>query len=163
MASSTRFNGAVSGWIGALAVVALTGSPGRAATLPGDLPYTIARTGCTAEDIPGIEIVFTASLWNGSGIPPSPSIRIEAAGLTPGTPITIALSPLRRDPTQRVLARAVFQAKQAAPLWLSGTVRLDQVVPDQRVQGHYDVCLPGGGCASADFQAEWQPGQARCG
>lgn len=172
MVSSTRSRSGVRSRSGRVlfVVVALIGAAttawaehGTVSRIPPAFPHGIVGFGCTQEDIPGIEIVLTTQPWKGDGNPPVPYLRIEAAGLATERPGEVTLSPLRRDPTQRSLARAEFHDKHDQSDWLSGSVRIDRLVPGQPVAGGYAVCLGDGSCATGDFRAAWRPGPARCG
>ncbi len=127
------------------------------------LPFAVASAGCTQEDIPALEIVLTARSWNGEGSPPRPYVRIEVAGFPAGAEATIALSPLRRDPALRILARAELHGDDAPPIWLAGNLRIEAAGPGKPVKGRLSMCFSDASCATADFDTLWRPGPARCG
>lgn len=127
------------------------------------LPFAIAGSGCTQEDIPALEIILTVNAWNKADPPPRPYLRIEVAGIVLGAPSTLALSPLRRDPSQRIVARAELYGYEGGGVWLSGTLRLGPVSPGHTVEGAYSFCQDSDRCAEGKFKALWRPGAARCG
>jgi len=127
------------------------------------LSFALAGSGCTQEDIPAVEIFLTTRWWDGKDSPPIPYVRIEAAGLTPGAPGALELSPLRRDPSRRTLARAELHRDGGGPAWLSGSLRLGGVTAGRPVEGTYTFCVEPGRCLEGRFSAPWRPGRARCG
>lgn len=126
-------------------------------------PHSIAGYGCTQEDIPGIEIFLTGAEWRGQPPAPVPYIRIEVARPPAGAPIDIELSPLKRDPAKRTLARAALHTDKGPTTWLSGSLHLQQDPATRSVEGSYSFCAEDRTCFSGTFDAPWRAGAARCG
>lgn len=126
--------------------------------------HSIARSGCTQEDISGVEIILSAEPWrDGSAAAASSYIRIEVARPRLGQQIDAQLSPLKRDPAARVLARAALHAGKAPPTWLSGSLSFRQDADTRAVAGSYAFCADDRSCFSGSFAAPWRAGAARCG
>jgi len=131
----------------------------------GELRFTqaVARWGCTQEDIPAMEILLTTEKWKEGEVLPTPYIRIEAAGIAKGKRIGVRLSPLRRDPAQRELARAELHFDGKSVTWLSGSLHVFQNGDAEMVRGDYRFCADDAKCFDGTFTAPWHRGPARCG
>lgn len=145
------------------ALVAVPAIGGCAGTASPAFAHSIAGNGCTQEDIPGLEIFLTSAEWRGEPPAPAPYIRIEVARPRAGAPIDIELSPLKRDPKQRTLARAALHRDKAPTVWLSGSLHLQQDPATRSVEGSYSFCTEDRTCFSGTIAAPWRPGAARCG
>ena len=130
---------------------------------PAPFLHALAMPGCTQEDIPAVEILLTKSPWNGEPPVPTPHVRIEVAGVAAGARAEIPLSGIRRDPSQRVLARAGFHADDKSETWLSGTLQVYREGRTLPVQGSYTFCGEDRKCFQGSFNAPWRQRAARCG
>lgn len=118
--------------------------------------------GCTREDIPALEIVLTATQWNGEAPIPDPHVRMELAGAPTNARTEVRLSAPRRDPAQRVLARAeIVEGNRRA--WLSGSLQVERGGPQGPIRGNYRFCEPDARCIEGSFNASWKPRPMRCG
>lgn len=149
---------------GAMAILFAQAPPGPPASARASLllDVAVAQAGCTQEDLPAVEIFLAAAPWEGES-PSPPYVRIEAAGVTPNAPMSLKLSPLRRDPSVRALARAELHEKGEAPVWLTGSLWLNGVSRDRAVEGHYRFCDGRKRCFKGAFKAAWRGGSAGCG
>ena len=129
-------------------------------------PHAYAMRGCTQEDAPALEIYFTRTPFAGGGDPSPPYIRFEISSLPSETigPVSLALIPLRRDPTKPGrIARAELVETLRDRTWLSGTIALNEAAPGRPVSGRYDVAMPSGRRLGASFTAEYSNRSAVCG
>lgn len=117
-----------------------------------------AFNGCTQEDAPALIIRLDPVAKDKA------PIQFEIAGVEGATvPLTIALSPLRRENIEsRIFARAAY-VDRAEPRFLSGEVLITALEIDERVSGTYTVTLAQGGTDHGAFDAAWKPGAAVCG
>jgi hypothetical protein len=128
------------------------------------LPLASASRGCTQEDLPALVVVLTETVWSAEGSPPLPHVRIEISGVAPGSSERVELSPLRRDPTKRTLARALFRDVDGSSTWLSGFVEIHNADdPGSSVRGTYRFCIPRDSCTTGSLSAPLRRGIARCG
>ena len=127
--------------------------------------YAVARRGCTQEDAPAIEIVLSTQTYSGVGEPPAPHIRVEIASSPPEglRDVTLNLLALRRRPGEiGRIARAELVDKGRDHFWLTGSVHIASLVPDQSVSGSYNFVWESGEL-KGDFQARIVKHQAVCG
>lgn len=118
-----------------------------------------AVRGCTQEDAPALEIYLTDHAFSGQGEPAEPYLRIEIGGANWDHLIgqTLHLIPLSRrevDPRKPVV-RAEFDLRKGSPAWLSGSLWLYRVHPDQQVEGSYNFTAPDGRRWAGAFKASW--------
>ena len=131
-----------------------------------NFPFAFAKRGCTQEDVPALEIYLTRDSFNGEGTPSPPYLRIEIASPPSETigPLSLQLTPLRRDPEKKGrIARAELMEAGHKSTWLSGTIALDEATPGSRVSGCYDFTSPSGGIMSQNFTAEYSNRPSVCG
>ena len=136
------------------------------AVYPAALPNVtaaLARPGCTQEDLAAVEILLTAAPWDAQRPLPMPAIRVEIAGLRSGVPVTLALSPLRREPGQRTFVRAALLEARQRAVWLTGSLSYEQDTRTLAISGRYDFCQQDGDCVQGSFVAPWIPRTAVCG
>jgi hypothetical protein len=121
--------------------------------------HATATSGCSQEDYPAVVLTLSSEVLDA---PPVAHIEIVGA---PPPPFEIALSPLRRDPTHLTepFARAWKLRASGEPAWLSGTLRVQRLVPGEGVDGHLDFRAPDGGTGHVDFHAIWQASSGGCG
>lgn len=149
-------------WPGAaICVLGLTGGPAPAmewADFAGPL-VAVAMPGCSQEDYAAVVIELRTQA---ADAPLVASIEIVGA---PSPPFELALSPLRRDPAHPTdpFARAWIAPPPGAPVWLSGTLQVQHLVPGKGVEGHFELRAPDGGKASGDFHAAWRAASGGCG
>lgn len=161
MFRATKLFVAGAGWVAILMAPVIGACAG--VTAP-PFAHAIAGNGCTQEDIPGLEIFLTANDWKGEKPATAPYIRIEMTRLRTELAVDVELSPLKRDPAQRTLARAALHAAdKTSPTWLSGSMHVQQDVTTRFVRGSYSFCAEDRRCFSGSFIAPWRPGSARCG
>lgn len=134
--------------------------------LAEDFPHAFAMRGCTQEDAPALEIYFTQTPFTGAGDPSPPYIHVEISSSPSETiaPVTLELIQMRRDPTRPGrIVRAELVEPGHDPIWLSGTILLNEAVPGRHVSGHYDVTTPVGRRLNSSFIAEYSKRTAVCG
>ena len=127
-------------------------------------PYAAARGGCTQEDAPALELLFTQVPFSRRGLPTQPFIRIEISWGDWGIGEDLMLgNPARRSSDERTIARAKLSRDSRTSVWLEGTVGLTQIEVDHHVAGHYQFIEPGAANWRGTFEAGWIEGGHGCG
>ena len=148
----------------AVAAIAFFGMPATHAGTDG--VQSTAMRGCTQEDAPAIEIYMPAEAVPAEGEPRPPYIRIEIAAAPSErlAPLSLTLSPLRRqNQGGGRIARAESVKSEGHSQWLSGRVNLIRFEPDVVVAGNYDLSTPAGESLHGSFSAKWKKRTALCG
>jgi hypothetical protein len=129
-------------------------------------PHGVARPGCTQEDLAAVEVILTQQPWEGTGRPPSPSLRIEVAGTRPGERARIEVATRRPEAGEHVFARAAWvpDDRRVRATWLTGTLQFEQdLPPGLGVTASYRLCADTGECFDGSLSMPWRARRAPCG
>lgn len=161
-----RYAFTLSAYFVALATPACAQSTSQRSAKLDAFPHAFAMRGCTQEDAPALEIYLTRAPYSGEGDPAAPYLRVEISS-SPSETIAAGsfnLIQMRRDPAKpgRVLRAELVESRQN-PIWLSGTIVLNEAIPGGRVSGRYSFSAPDGRQLDSSFTAQYSTRSAVCG